>query len=68
MCEELVKDRRFENLVECVLCELGCRRRDSDYDEADDVEDDEDEGLNELSASRAAWVLGVSEKKEEMGD
>mmetsp|Transcript_32651 Transcript_32651/g.49199 ORF Transcript_32651/g.49199 Transcript_32651/m.49199 type:complete len:1323 (+) Transcript_32651:138-4106(+) len=71
---EVIKDRRFEQLVECVICGVDVRRRMVEakqlMSEADDTEIDmeelldeenvkSDEGLTVLDSCRAAWGISV---------
>ena len=71
---DIVKDRRFQQLVECVLCGVDIRKRREDteqkkVDEAgesrdiEEVLDEEDitidEGLSFQDACRAAWGIAI---------
>jgi len=72
--KEIIKDRRFEQLVECVNCGVDVRKRRVEaqklMDDGDDIEIDMeelldegdikvDEGLTVLDACRAAWGISM---------
>lgn len=71
--EDILSDRRFEQLVECVMCGVDVKRRKKEYlalhekksepTELEEMLDDDeakiDEGLSIDDACRAAWGLAV---------
>jgi hypothetical protein len=70
---EIIKDRRFEQLVECVLCGVDVRKRrleaqkladgeDANFDMEELLDEENvkiDEGLSARDACRAAWGIAV---------